>query len=692
MRKSACLTRSLEIISKRSITTIIALLCLFLAELRAQEDIKAEVIIDSVKSAYKNGNEDKANALLFSSIDNFISIKDFKSAGDCYLNYAIILSNKKRIEEALNLTDSALHCFELAHDSASFGKCFFNKGLYNASVGDKITATNLYTKALIIFEKEKDTLNTAVCLHAMGNAFKDLSEYEKSVNYLLRSIDIYRNTNQKRNLSATIDALASVQRIQGEFKESLKSYSEALRIKKELKNDKLIASTLNNIGHTYRSMQMFDSALIYFDQAMAIKRDLGNEKSLSITLLNIGEVQFIQGNWDEAEENYLKAYQYKTEAEDNHGLALLCNNLAELYLHTADYPKATQYLEQGIGLAKKTGNREAELQNYNLQASIYKATGAQEQAVLAYEQYIALKDTLFNEDKNKVLTQMLVEFETKEKEQQITLLKATQRFNEQKAEQAQRVAILTGAILLLVASLAAVFYNRSQIRRKALAVERTQNRQIQSQNEKISLLFKELHHRVNNNLQLLSSMLSLQSRQLEDQGAKDLANEVRSRLKAMSLIHTKMYTSASQLTQLYMPDYIRELSGNLMTAFGYSQDTLDVKIEVEDIDLDTDHAIPIGLILNELICNAFKYAFTDIQQKPALHIALKRGEGSQLELLISDNGKGLSQDKQVWRKGSFGLKLVEILSQQLEGKVAVDSTNGTTYRISLTGPSSDTTL
>lgn len=195
--------------------------------------------------------------------------------------------------------------------------------------------------------------------------------------------------------------------------------------------------------------------------------------------------------------------------------------------------------------------------------------------------------------------------------------------------------------------------------------------------QQIKLLMKELHHRVKNNLQIVSSLLSLQSFRIKDQEAKDAIQEGQHRIEAMSLIHQKLYIQDA-ITQVNIKEFITDIAESLMQAYGYNSDNFDLQIKVEKELLDVDKAIPLSIILNELITNAFKYAYDTIKH-PKLMISFTK-ESAQASISIADNGVGI--DAKNWNDNSgYGKELIQTFTEQLEGTLTLDINNGATFKI-----------
>ena len=192
------------------------------------------------------------------------------------------------------------------------------------------------------------------------------------------------------------------------------------------------------------------------------------------------------------------------------------------------------------------------------------------------------------------------------------------------------------------------------------------------------VMLQEIHHRVKNNLQVICSLLNLQSRYLKEEKTLKAFKETQNRVKSMALVHEQLYQSQN-LSEIILADYIKQLTNNLFRVYSTTSD-IKCNLEVEDFALDLDTAVPCGLIINEIITNAIKYAFDSIEQGEILIKAFANFENS-LVLVIEDNGIGMKLDYDSETNKSLGLRLVKNLTEQLQGKydVVTKQTQGTKF-------------
>lgn len=192
------------------------------------------------------------------------------------------------------------------------------------------------------------------------------------------------------------------------------------------------------------------------------------------------------------------------------------------------------------------------------------------------------------------------------------------------------------------------------------------------------ILLKEVYHRVKNNMQVISSLINIQSHTISDTKTLELFKETRNRVRIMQLIHEKLYKS-QDLSRIDFSLYIRDLINQLKRAYPLSRN-IDVKIDSGGIYLGVDKAIPCGLIINELISNAYKYAFNDLE-KGEIYIMMSLLGEDKYCLIVSDNGIGIPGDFDILKTDSLGMVLVTTLTKQLEGTVEIERNQGTKFTI-----------
>lgn len=197
------------------------------------------------------------------------------------------------------------------------------------------------------------------------------------------------------------------------------------------------------------------------------------------------------------------------------------------------------------------------------------------------------------------------------------------------------------------------------------------------------MLMKEIHHRVKNNLMVISSLLNLQSRYIKDEKSKEIFKESQNRAQSMALIHERLYRS-TDMKSIDFADYIRSLTRDLFNTYSTQEDRIDLKMDVEDVEVDIDNAVPLGLIINEIVTNSLKYAFPD-ENAGTISISFHKQKDQYL-LEVSDDGIGIPEEFEVEKSDSLGMMLINSLTYQIGGELEMERSPGTTFRIKFKDP------
>lgn len=214
---------------------------------------------------------------------------------------------------------------------------------------------------------------------------------------------------------------------------------------------------------------------------------------------------------------------------------------------------------------------------------------------------------------------------------------------------------------------------------KDITVRKCREEQIKTSLREKEVMLQEIHHRVKNNLQVISSLLNLQARNVNDPGTLEVIKESQNRVSSMALVHEKLYQSKN-LDKINFSEYITDLVNSLTRSYQSQSNRVKININVERVAFKLDIAIPCGLIINELVSNALKYAFTD-SLEPEITISMHASVEHEMNLVIADNGKGIPADFD-WRQSrSLGLRLVSNLTRQLSGKIDLLDHEGTAFNL-----------
>jgi two-component sensor histidine kinase/tetratricopeptide (TPR) repeat protein len=536
-----------------------------------------------------------------------------------------------------------------------------NMGIIYLDKNDLDKAMEYFENSTVTAEKINDSIILASCYLSSGMVHERKASYLLAKQLYLKAAGIYTDLGDWDGLSSSYNSVGNIQNKLGEFTSALYYYQKSLDIWTELKdsfNHKAdIAASLNNIGDLYKENKQYDKALTYLTKALFYKREIGNDRSTAHTLSALGEVYEFKGKSLLAMRYYKEAYKIREKVGDRVGIASSANLLASLYLASKNYNDAEHYLFQSRKIAEEDSIRGELLKNYDLSRKLYKYTNQFQLALQYDELYIQLDHLLLDEATVRALKEIEVKYETAEN------LEKNKRLAEElkkKEEISYLKTISIISLFLVIALILLAYYQKIKGKRK------------------VESLMRELNHRVKNNMQVLSSLLNLQYEQLEDKSARIAIKETGNRVKAMAVVHRKLYLG-KELSLVSVHHFIKELTNELRMSYGFDKEKLKINFDLDDLEILADKAIPLGLIMNEILSNSFKYAFTDISH-PQLDLSLKKVNKGVI-ITIKDNGKGISADEQ--NKDSFGYKLIRMLCKQLHAKLEIKNVSGTRVIISI---------
>jgi two-component sensor histidine kinase len=277
---------------------------------------------------------------------------------------------------------------------------------------------------------------------------------------------------------------------------------------------------------------------------------------------------------------------------------------------------------------------------------------------------------------------LLAETQNEKSKQQLTLLNKENEIKTLSIQTTKRTIWLYSLALALLAIGAGSIFLLYRNKQKHNTKLEEKNAIISKSLEDKEVLLKEIHHRVKNNLQVVSSLLNLQSRNISDAKALAAIKEGRDRVKSMALIHQNLYNDEN-LTGVDVKDYIEKLTQSLFSSYNIQEGKILLETDIDQMNLDVDTVIPLGLILTELISNALKYAFDETQENGNLQVQLKQEKGNLL-LRVKDNGKGLPINWSNDNTASLGYQLIKSFAAKMKAMLTITGTNGTDVQMTIT--------
>lgn len=478
------------------------------------------------------------------------------------------------------------------------------------------------SKTLEIGEKYGDSKAIAMAYSDMSNLFWKQGKFNAALNYGLKSLEVF----EKRNL-------------------------------KDLDYD----FTLHLVGQFLVDLDRPKEALEYFQHSVQLGERYGFYNNLSDTFIALANLQAKMGDFSDAHTSGLEALRYAELLNNDFMIMRSYLALGKVSNASGDFLEASRFLETSMAEAKDYFGDKFQLSLvYEELSKSYEGSGAFQKALTASRKSDELRKEVFTAESENQIALLQTEMDVDQKENTIKLQEADLSRN-----RILEVFYLTlaGTLVVFLFLLYRVF-----LRKKKYSTL------LEKKNEEKEFLLKEIHHRVKNNLETISSLLTLQIAKIEDPKFRQVMEETYTRVQSMGMIHLSLYKEGN-LKQVEMKGFFEGLGKFILDTFDASE-RIDFSTEMNALELDVDVAIPIGLIVNELISNSLKYAFPR-QNSGQICVSLNERDG-KLFLKVSDNGVGIMENSTTKGTG-FGSELISLLTRQLDGEMTLVNNSGTAF-------------
>jgi len=572
-----------------------------------------------------------------------------------------------------------------------------------------------YARAATLFEQAGRPLEHAYVLKTMADMHLLQGHSGQAEQELLRVLALYRAAGH-RELHYTYDLLRGATRQVGNYQAALRYGLAAVESAQATHDTASITYLYASLASIYKELNQPDQALAYYQRALRHARLGQSALGIAITSVAIGRVLLSQQQPGPAlrvlqtladnrvatssivylsclVDCYLALGQYPAAERTVNQLLTQAQPAAtddmdrmnahlaagRFYLATKRYAEARPQLQRALGLCQSAGFL---LQAASLHQLLFRADSAQGRfpaAIAHLQQYKRLNDSVFNAARNQQLASLQIQYDTRQKEQNIALLTKQSLLQQARLHQReqQRNALLVGAGLLL--GLLGLGYNRYRLKQRSNQLLHAQQAEIAQRNQDLAHLLteqrelltekewmlREIHHRVKNNLQVIGSLLHTQADYSADPATLAALEQSQHRVQAMALLHQHLY-QADQVGWVPLPAYVQELAAHLLDAFD-AAGRVRLHLDLAPLALPVATATPLGLALNELLINAFKHAFGP-GQAGALTLTGQQLTADTYLLSLADDGRGLPPNFDPSHAQTLGLTLVTGLSRQLDGE------------------------
>ncbi|GAB3748421.1 sensor histidine kinase [Spirosoma pomorum] len=648
--------------------------------LRLPDTIRAQTYYDIANIFYKQNQSDSAVNYLKAMRPICLRVNYRLGLGDYNRLTGIIQMHQGLFEEALMSFQSATTEYAKVNALKSVAMVYNSLGLLYKMMG-QTQGVQAYSRQALVYTQKAIALNERLNVPKslrlnyinIGIIYEDLGDNQLARDYFYKALAPIGQTEvTPEDARILYNNLGKNYNEEGQHQKAITYLEKALAINLPLKKTSSLIHNYRNMATAYDRLKQSDKAIVYVEKALKLSGEVRDASLVSTVYCIAATVYAHASQYDKA---YASLVRNK-RIEDSLVTIAKTRTISQLQgRYATQQANALATIKANLELAKTEAIARMEAQKARQIAAIQSEEKRREAQIKAAADV----------EKARAVAELRTKYDTQKKVQQIAEL------GQRNQERSQQIQYMTGGLGLLFVLLSALVGQYTVIRRTNLRLSvqngiiTANSQQLMNQSDQLRTLMKELHHRVKNNLAIVSSLLKLQLNRLDDEKAIQAVRVGQQRVEAMSLIHQRLYQT-DQLTAVNMAEYLSDLADSLMRAYGYQPDEFDLQLNVDLPELDVDVAIPLGLIVNELATNAFKYAYCD-NQRPLLRINLlqnKNSTGGGMMLEVQDNGPGIeARDWQGANKPrSFGKRLIISLSEQLDGRGEWLKQNGTLFRLS----------
>lgn len=586
-----------------------------------------------------------------------------------------------------NFKDSK-KAYDLANEELKIGKkykseylildAYKNQGLASILNKNSLLALNKYDSCILYAQKVNNHVFLCKCYSLMGGMYSDRSEYEKSIDAYTKGLNHALKSKDERLISMVRNNLADMYMVSNyQIEKAEPLFLSALAINEKNKNWSSAAIASSNLVNYYRIKNDPKSSDKYFDLAYNyIQRDTSKSFGYGTVYNALGDLIFKKKDYARALDygkrglEVFDKMKYQVNALNSRIL------LAKSYTELQQYEKALNECKIITQKAKEEKSYSHLTEAYQIAANIARKQGNYSQAFDYLTLYDQWKDTLtelkkLEELKNDAFKKIILErdLEVKYTSQRNELENAELKLQNLNLKK----NILIGfCFFLLLSILSYYLYKVIQDKNRINIALTDEKNLVEKQIKEKTMLIQEIHHRVKNNLTMLNSLLFLQSKDLKSEDAKLVLADFQNRIKSIAIVHNKLYEE-SNISQIEFNSFVQSIFNELLLSYSQLKKPIILSIVGDSSPLEITTAVTIGLIINELFTNSFKYAFNALEDgKIDIHV-------SQINKLLtikySDNGPGLQNDFELL-SGNFGFKLLRLLPNQISGQLTYQNKDG----------------
>ncbi|MCD6329111.1 MAG: tetratricopeptide repeat protein [Candidatus Cloacimonetes bacterium] len=615
---------------------------------------------------------------------NFALLQHYKfGEGNALENLGNCYEMKLEYRNAISYFKQARDAYLLAKNPSAIANILNYLGIVYESINDYTQAMGYYKQSYDTYAEIQDIQGMALLLTNIGSVYETLGKYDKALEYYLRSMSEYEQINDKEGIASSLNNIGNVYQVLSDLDKALEFLQQARDMYKSIGDSVGVAMAVHNIGIIYHDMGEYEKALEYYFTSMQTDIDRDDKMGIAASYNNIAIVYDEMNELDKSLDYYKRSLALSEMIIDNFSIANTMNNMGYLYLKMNQDENAHTHFMKALHIAEDIGSQELIKESYDGLSQYYQKQKDFQKSLEFYERSEDIKDSLFSINTQRQIAKLQLQYDLESKEREIRLLQKDNEIKKLQLNRQKNLRYFFLAIFIFLVFLILLIYYAyiTKIRMTKNLLKEIEERvkieeQLKLSVKEKNVMLKEIHHRVKNNMQIISSLLHLQSRHITDERSLQAFQVSQDRIRSMALIHEKLYRS-SDFSSIDFSEYVQDLINNLHQP---EFDNVKISIDVQDVVMDINKAIPCGLIINELVTNAFKHAFPD-GREGKIEITMNIHDQKSILLIVSDNGIGIPEEVDFRATKSLGLQLVTGLVRQLQGNIDVERSTGTKFTI-----------
>lgn len=542
-----------------------------------------------------------------------------------------------------------------------------------------------YDSCLFFAKKANSLYYEASCLSLIGGLYGDKADYDKAIEFYTNGLEVAKRSNDPKMIATLSNNLAET--YQSDYRNSLltqKYFLMALENSVKIKNWPVATMNSANLAKEYLNNKEIEKTKTELVRTIELlNKDKKDAYQFATNSHILASVYLGLNDLPESEKFAINSLRIMDSLKRPDNVLRPLRELTNIYIASNNIAKAETFTKRLLQDAIQQNAKLYIRDGYEALSKISKIKNDYKQSLRFYELYKIWNDSVFEigreqsisniETRAKIAqTELEVRYETEKKERENKIL-----IDQNKDLESEKIiAIIVSLIFILLGTL---LYFSNRKKNKINNELQNEKKIVEQQAKDKEILLQEIHHRVKNNLQIISGLLELQKEELTDPASKAAFDEGQSRINSISLIHQNLYQNEN-LASIEFKKFVQDLSQQVKEVFESLSHKVNISINLQKQELDIDTAVPLGLIVNELLTNSYKYAISK-NKDCVIIIELQTTTIGNYILIYSDNGTGLKKEINFEESNTMGLRLIKGLADQIGGKAAYKFNNGAQFTI-----------